>query len=58
VLQFNKRDLPAAVPVDEMYRRLNIKGEPTFEAVATAGRGVFDTLKASARQVLTELRRK
>jgi signal recognition particle receptor subunit beta len=58
VLQFNKRDLPAAVPVDEMYRRLNIKGEPTFEAVATTGRGVFDTLKASARQVLTDLRKK
>jgi signal recognition particle receptor subunit beta len=58
VLQFNKRDLPAAVPVDEMYRRLNIKGEPTFEAVATTGRGVFDTLKASARQVLTALRKK
>ena len=58
VLQFNKRDLPTAVPVDEMYRRLNIKGEPTFEAVATNGRGVFDTLKASARQVLTDLRKK
>jgi signal recognition particle receptor subunit beta len=58
VLQFNKRDLPAAVPVDEMYRRLNIKGEPTFEAVATTGRGVFDTLKASARQVLIDLRKK
>jgi signal recognition particle receptor subunit beta len=58
VLQFNKRDLPAAVPVDEMYRRLNIKGEPTFEAVATTGRGVFDTLKASARLVLTALRKK
>ena len=58
VLQFNKRDLPTAVPVDEMYRRLNIKGEPTFEAVATSGRGVFDTLKASARQVLTELKKK
>ena len=58
VLQFNKRDLPAAAPVDEMYRKLNIKGEPTFEAVATTGRGVFDTLKASARQVLTALRKK
>jgi signal recognition particle receptor subunit beta len=58
VLQFNKRDLPTAVPVDEMYRRLNIKGEPTFEAVATSGQGVFDTLKASARQVLTELKKK
>ena len=58
VLQFNKRDLPTAVPVDEMYRQLNIKGEPTFEAVATSGRGVFDTLKASARQVLAELKKK
>jgi signal recognition particle receptor subunit beta len=58
VVQFNKRDLAAAVPVDDMYRRLNIKGEPTFEAVATTGRGVFDTLRASARQVLTDLRRK
>jgi mutual gliding-motility protein MglA len=57
VLQFNKRDLPTALAVDEMYRQLNIKGEPTFEAVATTGRGVFDTLKASARQVLTELKR-
>jgi signal recognition particle receptor subunit beta len=58
VLQFNKRDLPTAVPVDEMYRQLNIKGEPTFEAVATTGRGVFDTLKASARQVFSELKKR
>jgi signal recognition particle receptor subunit beta len=58
VLQFNKRDLPTALSVDEMYHRLNIKGEPTFEATASAGAGVFETLKASARQVLTELRRK
>jgi len=33
VLQFNKRDLPTALPADEMYRQLNFKGEPTFEAV-------------------------
>jgi signal recognition particle receptor subunit beta len=58
VLQFNKRDLPTALSVDEMYRRLNVKGEPTFEATASNGAGVFETLKASARQVLTELRRK
>ena len=58
VLQFNKRDLPTAVPVDEMHSRLNIKGEPTFEAIATTGLGVFETLKASAKQVLTELRKK
>ncbi len=58
VLQFNKRDLPTASAVDEMYRLLNFKGEPTFEAVATQGMGVFETLKAVAKQVLYELRRR
>src|SRR5499425_1609519 len=58
VLQFNKRDLPTAMPTDDMYRKLNIKGEPTFEATATVGTGVFDTLKAVARQVLMELKKK
>ncbi len=58
VLQLNKRDLPSAVPVDEMYRVLNLKGEPTFEAIATQGMGVFETLKAVAKQVLYELRRR
>jgi signal recognition particle receptor subunit beta len=56
VLQFNKRDLPSAVLVDDMYRLLNFKGEPTFEAVAVKGMGVFETLKAVAKQVLYELR--
>ncbi|MEE4273311.1 MAG: ADP-ribosylation factor-like protein [Thermoanaerobaculales bacterium] len=58
VLQFNKRDLPSAVAVDTMYRALNFKGEPTFEAVAIQGMGVFETLKAVAKQVLYELRRR
>lgn len=58
VLQLNKRDLPSAVAVDDLYRQLNIKGEPTFEAVATQGMGVFETLKAVAKQVLYELRRR
>jgi signal recognition particle receptor subunit beta len=58
VLQFNKRDLPTALPPDEMYRQLNFKAEPTFEAVAMNGTGVFDTLKAIAKLVLTELKKK
>ena len=57
-LQFNKRDLPEIVAVDEMYRILNFKREPTFEAVATSGRGVFDTLKSVAKQILVELRKR
>ncbi len=57
-LQFNKRDLQDVVPVDEMYRMLNFKREPTFEAVATTGVGVLDTLKAVAKQILIELRKR
>src|SRR5688572_5227266 len=57
-LQFNKRDLPGVVAVDEMYRTLNYKREPTFEAVATTGVGVFDTLKSVAKQILIELKKR
>ncbi|MCH9648464.1 MAG: GTPase domain-containing protein [Deltaproteobacteria bacterium] len=57
-LQFNKRDLPDVLPVDEMYRILNFKREPTFEGIATSGKGVFDTLKSVAKQILIELRKR
>ena len=57
-LQFNKRDLPTSMPADRMYRTLNYKREPTFEAVATTGQGVFDTLKSVAKQILIELRKR
>ena len=58
MLQFNKRDLPTAVSVEEMIRALRLKNEPYFESVAVKGIGVFDTLKACAKQVLLELSRK
>ncbi|MCZ6506691.1 MAG: GTPase domain-containing protein [Acidobacteria bacterium] len=57
-LQFNKRDIPSVMPTDEMYRMLNYKREPTFEASATTGFGVFETLKSIAKQILIELRKK
>ncbi|MBI3652248.1 MAG: gliding-motility protein MglA [Acidobacteria bacterium] len=57
VLQFNKRDLPTAVSYDELKKELLKKDEPIFEAVASRGVGVFDTLKAVAKQVLMELRK-
>ena len=56
-LQFNKRDLPNILPLADMYRVLNYKREPTFEGIANQGVGVFDTLKAVAKQVLVELRK-
>jgi mutual gliding-motility protein MglA len=57
VLQLNKRDLPNIVPTDDLVGELQRKNEPFFEAVAMDGTGVFDTLKAVAKQVLTELRK-
>lgn len=54
-LQLNKRDLSNLVSVEEMTRVLEIKSEPVFEAVAPTGVGVFETLKAVAKQVLHEL---
>ena len=57
VLQLNKRDLPNAVPVEDLKQQLLVKGEPVIEAVATQGVGVLTTLKAVARQVLVELRK-
>ncbi|HSJ08746.1 MAG TPA: ADP-ribosylation factor-like protein [Longimicrobiales bacterium] len=55
VLQWNKRDLPSAVPTAELTRQLNPMGLPEYEAVAVSGVGVFDTLKAVSKLVLKSL---
>jgi mutual gliding-motility protein MglA len=57
VLQLNKRDLPNVATVEEMIQKLQQKQEPVFEAVASKGAGVFETLKAVARQALNDLRK-
>src|SRR4030095_6521658 len=57
VLQLNKRDLPNITPADEMIKLLRQKEEPVFEAVASKGTGVFDTLKTCAKLTLQELRK-
>ena len=57
VVQYNKRDLPNASPIQELEETLNPTGVTSFEAVAVTGAGVFDTLKAVAKLVLTELKR-
>jgi hypothetical protein len=56
VIQYNKRDLPNAAPLEEMQRILNPSGLTEYEACATKGTGVFETLKAVARSVLRELK--
>lgn len=57
VIQYNKRDMPSVAPVEELRSLLNPNGMPDFEGIATSGEGVFDTLKAVAKLVLTELKR-
>jgi signal recognition particle receptor subunit beta len=57
IMQYNKRDLPSAAPLEELRPLLNPGSVPEFEACAHIGSGVFETLKAVAKGVLTDLKR-
>jgi signal recognition particle receptor subunit beta len=57
VLQLNKRDLPNAMPVIELTKQLQLKGEPVTEAIAVTGTGIFETLREVAKLVLAELKK-
>jgi len=56
-LQYNKRDLPNAAPVEQLDSLLNKNQASRFEAVATEGTGVFETLKDNVKKVLTKLKK-
>ncbi len=59
VLQLNKRDLPGGAAGRATRRGPAGQGRArVFEAVATKGVGVFDTLKTIIRLVLNDLRRR
>jgi signal recognition particle receptor subunit beta len=56
VFQYNKRDLPNITSVEELQKVLNPqKVRAYFEAVATQGIGVFETLKEVCKYVLKDL---
>ena len=57
IIQYNKRDLPGAMSVEELRRELNPTNVSEFEACATTGEGVFETLKAVAKLILVDLKR-
>lgn len=57
VIQYNKRDLPTAMSPENLERELNPGMVQTFQAVATTGEGVYETLNAAAKLVLKELRK-
>jgi hypothetical protein len=52
VVQFNKQDLPNAIPVETLKKLLKVNGYPVFEAVAIRSNGVSETLKAIMRGVI------
>ncbi len=60
VIQYNKRDLPNALPVEELREVLNpwYPNVPDFEAIAASpnGEGVFDCLKEVMRRTLMSLK--
>jgi signal recognition particle receptor subunit beta len=60
VIQYNKRDLPNALPVPILDRYLRYRTSDgqlveRFESIATTGRGIFDTLKAISKLVISKL---
>jgi signal recognition particle receptor subunit beta len=58
VLQFNKRDLPDVLAVEELNRAFNPRGLPHFEACAVSGQGVFETLKGISKLTLLSLKKR
>jgi signal recognition particle receptor subunit beta len=56
VIQYNKRDLPDCMPVQELHQHLNLMNVPAFEAIAMNGFGVYDTFKSVAGMLYQELK--
>jgi len=55
VIQYNKRDMPEIIDLEDLEQELNPEASPSYEAIAVKGDGVFDTLKAVAKGVLQKL---
>lgn len=55
VMQYNKRDLPDAIPVAVLDRELNQRHDPAFEAIASQGIGVFESFREITRLVVKTL---
>ncbi|MDH3217627.1 MAG: ADP-ribosylation factor-like protein, partial [Candidatus Krumholzibacteria bacterium] len=55
VMQYNKRDLPDALPTPALAKKLNLLNVPSFEAVATTGQGIYETFQAIAGLLYAQL---
>jgi signal recognition particle receptor subunit beta len=54
-IQYNKRDLPDALPVETLNSKLNLLNVPSYEAVATTGAGIYETFRAIAGLLYRQL---
>ena len=56
VIQYNKRDLPNIASVAELRAALNKYNAPDFEATASIGRGVLESLRTVSKTIITTLK--
>ena len=57
ILQYNKRDLPDIMSIEELNQLMNTNNWPVFESVAHKGKGVFDTLKLIIKMILDKAKK-
>jgi mutual gliding-motility protein MglA len=55
-IQYNKRDLPNALPISELRSALNKYNAPDFEGSAREGKGVFEALKTTSKAIISTLK--
>ncbi|HEY6138740.1 MAG TPA: GTPase domain-containing protein [Thermoanaerobaculia bacterium] len=62
VIQYNKRDLPGVLPVEDLQEKLGFEGYPYTEASALQGEGVMETFrlisKIAAKHLYSRLKGK
>jgi hypothetical protein len=56
VVQYNHQDQSDPYVLEELHRKLDVKGAAAFEAVASEGTGVLPTLTTISKRVVKQLR--
>lgn len=57
VIQYNKRDLPDALPLEVLQKEVSIPGKRSIEAVAIQGKGVEETFNLIAEELMERFRK-
>lgn len=56
IMQYNKRDLPNVASLAELRSALNPYNAPEIEAIASEGKGVFESLKTVSKSIINVLK--